>query len=241
MKVLIPASKFLSAATVSPATGIARHLLIALMFVVAVGLFPATAFSQGTPDGQTPAEETVCDGLEGAAFGLCNAYCEATDCGDGVNYASFKACASLQKNWIKKTGLEEFPCECEEGFVFNPDTGCECGHDLVVRILDFEPLGCPTGQGSCEYLMDVEVENLGSQDIVDPFDVMVELPGVGLGNSANFPGLPAGTTDQALDIPLGPGDNCFDPDCEIEAEVDPGNVIEECNEDNNTDFLVILG
>jgi hypothetical protein len=86
------------------------------MLVVAVSVFPATAFSQGTPNGRTPAEETVCDGLEGAAFGLCIAYCEATDCGDGVNYASFQACASLQKNWIKKTGLEEFPCNCTEGY-----------------------------------------------------------------------------------------------------------------------------
>lgn len=224
----------------SSALCLGRGLLIAAVTAVVFGLLPATAWSKG-PDGQTPSEESVCDALTGAAFGLCNAYCEATDCGDGVNYASFQACASLQRNWRKKTGLDEFPCDCAEGEVFDPETGCACGHDLVVRILDFRPLGCPEGQGSCTYEMDVEVENLGSTDIVDPFDVMVELPGVGLGDSVNFPGLGAGTTEQALSIPLGPGDNCFDPNCEIEAEADPGNVILECDESNNTDFLVLLG
>jgi len=219
-----------------------RPLALATLLAAAVGLSPAAAEAKGPPDGKTPSKEVVCDAFEGDEFGLCNAYCEATDCGDGVNYASFRACASLQKNWQKKTGLDEFPCDCEESEVFLPGAGCGCGQDLVVRIVDFRPLGCPEGQGSCTYEMDVEVENLGSLDIVDPFDVLVELPGVGLGNSVNFPaGLGAGATEQSLAIPLGPGDNCFDPDCDIEASVDPGNAIEECDETNNTDFLVIQG
>jgi len=226
---------------ISPASSVVSHGLFFSCFL-ALCLYSSAALAQGGPDGQPPSEETVCDGLHGAAFGLCNAYCEATDCGDGVNYASFKACASLQKNWKKKTGLDEFPCDCSEGDVFDPEVGCECGHDLVIRILDFELQGCPGGQGNCTYLMDVEVENLGSQDIVDPFNALVELPGVGLGDGVNFPaGLEAGATEQVLDIPLGPGDNCFDPNCEIMATVDPGNEIEECNEDNNSDFLEILG
>lgn len=224
----------------NPASPITSFAITALLGA-GLCLFAAPVFAQGTPDDDPPSVETVCDGLPGAAFGLCNAYCEATDCGDGVNYASMQACASLQKNWERRTGLTEFPCECEEGEVFDLESGCGCGHDLVVRILDFEPQGCPTGQGSCSYLMDIEVTNLGSEDVVDPFSVLVELPGVGLGNGANFPGLGAGASDQALDIPLGPGNNCFDPNCEITATVDPGNDIQECNEDNNTDFLEILG
>ena len=48
---------------------------------VAVGaVAAAVAFAMGTPDGQTPAQETMCDGLTGPAFGLCNAYCGAQDC-----------------------------------------------------------------------------------------------------------------------------------------------------------------
>ena len=218
-----------------------RHLAVAALLAAAVGLSPSAAEAKGPPDGKTPSKEDVCDALQGDEFGLCNAYCEATDCGDGVNYASFRACASLQKNWQKKTGLDQLPCECEESEVFLPDVGCGCGQDLVVRIVELRPPECPTAD-TCTHEMDIEVENLGSLDIVDAFDVLVELPGVGLGNSVDFPtGLAAGTIEQVLAIPLGPGANCFDPNCDIEASVDPGNVIEECDETNNTDFLVIDG
>jgi hypothetical protein len=211
------------------------------MLTIGAGLFPATAFSQGTADGQTPAGESVCDVLHGAEFGLCNAYCEATDCGDGVNYASWRACASLQENWRKRTGLDKLPCDCTDGTVFIPGEGCGCPFDLVVRILEFRPLGCPTGQGSCEYEIDVEVANLGSLDIVDPFDVFIELAGTG-GHTEGFPaGLPAGVSEQRLGITLGPWNNCFDPDCEIKATADVDDVVEECDESNNTDFLLIIG
>jgi len=57
-----------------------------LFSVLALGLlwsFAVTSDAQ-TPDETTPAEETVCDLYEGAAFGLCNAYCEAMDC-DGLD------------------------------------------------------------------------------------------------------------------------------------------------------------
>jgi len=242
MKPFATATPSCSDRVVTTCTALARKLSVTVLAVAAIGLAPAAAFAKGPPDGQTPSQESVCTGLKGAEYGLCNAYCEATDCGDGVNYASMHACASLQKNWQKKTGLDVFPCDCEEGQVFTADGGCECGHDLVVRIIDFSPGECPTGQGSCTYEMDIEVENLGTQDIVEPFDVLVELPGVGLGNSVNFPaGLGAGATEQSTAIPLGPGDNCFDPNCEVQATADPGNVIQECDEDNNVDFMTILG
>lgn len=212
------------------------------VLLLALSVVPSLALAKKTPDEKTPAEESVCDVVEGSAFGTCNAYCEATDCGDGVNYANWKACASLQKNWLKKTGLEQLPCDCEEGSVFLPDEGCGCGHDLVITILEFRSPGCPEGQGSCDHEVDIEVSNTGSLDVVDPFDVLVELPGVGLGNGETFPaGLGAGMTEQILNIPLGPGNNCFDPDCEVEATVDVDNAIEECDETNNRDFEIFLG
>lgn len=75
------------------------------------------------------------------------------------------------------------------------------------------------------------MENLGSHDIVDPFDVRVELMGISLDTVESFPaGLGAGVTEQRLDIFLGPGDNCFDPNCEILGTADVGTVIEECDE-----------
>ena len=46
------------------------------------------AMAQGTPDWMTPHQETVCDSETGAAFGLCNAYCEAMDCESASPQAS---------------------------------------------------------------------------------------------------------------------------------------------------------
>ncbi len=218
-----------------------RFLTVQMLLVLLIGMPAGSLLAQGTPDGETPATETVCDGLTGGEFGICNAYCEATDCGDGVNYANIKACESLAKNWVKKTGVRELPCDCDDGSVFIPGEGCGCGHDLTITITDFRPLGCPNGQGTCTYEMDVQIANQGTQDIVDPFSATVELMGVGLGTSESFSGLEAGAVEDWTNIPLGPGNNCFDPNCEIEAEVDVANEILECDELNNRDFMSILG
>lgn len=68
--------------------------------------FPATIAS--TPDGQTPAVEHVCDGYQGAAFGLCNAYCEAMDCDDDPN-ADQEACDKVEDKFQARTG-KDIPC-----------------------------------------------------------------------------------------------------------------------------------
>jgi hypothetical protein len=55
---------------------------LALVFVVALGIASTPALT-GTHDGQTPAEESICDGLEWATpglYGLCLGFCEAQDC-----------------------------------------------------------------------------------------------------------------------------------------------------------------
>lgn len=63
-----------------------------------------------TADGSTPAVETVCDSQVGAAFGLCNAYCEAMDC-DSLNpQASETACANVFGRFENITGNPP-PCE----------------------------------------------------------------------------------------------------------------------------------
>jgi hypothetical protein len=67
-----------------------------------------------TPDGDTPSEETVCDkaGFTGALWGLCNAYCEATDCDNQSVNAADSACSKLYDNFISKSGgKEQLPCE----------------------------------------------------------------------------------------------------------------------------------
>lgn len=74
-----------------------------------------------TPDGQTPAVETVCDSEVGAAFGLCNAYCEAMDCDSPFHQASDRACQSVRENFTERTG-RDVPCE----------TTCPCVGDLAI-------------------------------------------------------------------------------------------------------------
>lgn len=279
-----------------------RHLPATLVLAAGVSLVTAVAFAGRTPDGQTPAEETVCDGLSGAAFGLCNAYCEATDCGDGVNNANESACASLRKNWKKHTGLDELPCDCVEPFVFVPGEGCECppeqrdecaalggsfdpvtckcvlpcaasgapecggicpddpsvpelaclpdragcscqcvGPDLVVRVRETTGSGFCPGTADCCHEFDIEIENVGGVDVVDPFDVDVARCGFGVFVTLHRPGgLAAGAIEHGFAAFAENGDICFEPDCEITVTVDPDTVIEECDESNNTDSLVLV-
>jgi len=63
-----------------------------------------------TPDGQTPAMETVCDVESGAAFGLCNAYCEAMDCETANPAASATACGKV-RDQFKRIAGHDMPCE----------------------------------------------------------------------------------------------------------------------------------
>jgi hypothetical protein len=92
-------------------------LVVGLVAAFALALSPPPPVAEGqTPDGETPAEEDVCTaaGLTGAAWGLCNAYCEAMDC-DGDPQASPEACAKVKANFDKKTGGKiALPCELVE-------------------------------------------------------------------------------------------------------------------------------
>lgn len=142
-----------------------RHHLLPLLLTMAVlaalaALSAGTAYAQ-TPDGQTPAEEEVCNELSGAAFGLCNAYCEAMDCellddGDDSTWpsASEKACLKVKDNFIKITGDAELPCECPVG-----TEGCLCDETASVCEdgLSCDPVTntcvaddpCPVGTPGC--------------------------------------------------------------------------------------------
>jgi hypothetical protein len=83
-------------------------------------LLPAASLAK-TPDGVPPSQETVCSGLQGAAFGLCNAYCEAQDC----DVHPRPSCAHLLANFRRITGMPSFPCDvvCGDGAV---DPGEDC-------------------------------------------------------------------------------------------------------------------
>jgi hypothetical protein len=105
--------------------------------------------SLGTPDGVPPSGETVCNGLTGAAHGLCTSYCEAMDCDSNAPQASPKACAKVAENFTRITG-QGLPCDCPcvggfPGFaetLSGPLTGCfqigspGSGFDLVILQAD---------------------------------------------------------------------------------------------------------
>jgi hypothetical protein len=63
-----------------------------------------------TPDGVPPSLETVCDMEQGAAYGLCNAYCEAMDCESANPHASATACAKVGGKFHQITG-RDLPCD----------------------------------------------------------------------------------------------------------------------------------
>src|SRR5262245_6636164 len=88
-----------------------RLLLRALIPAIAVFLFRGSSGLAQTPDRGAPAEETVCDGQVGAAFGLCNAYCEAMDCDTDSPQASATACDAVFRGFEKLTGTPP-PCTC---------------------------------------------------------------------------------------------------------------------------------
>ena len=85
--------------------------LVMCLMVLSMILLYNPAFAR-TPDGQTPAQESVCDGQSGAAFGLCNAYCEAMDCDSSSPQASATACDKVRAGFVRVTGVD-IPCEAE--------------------------------------------------------------------------------------------------------------------------------
>ena len=83
--------------------------LVMCLMVVSIIFFYSPAVAQ-TPDGQTPAQEDVCAGQIGAAYGLCNAYCEAMDCDSAAQQASDMACEKVFDRFLNITGVV-LPCE----------------------------------------------------------------------------------------------------------------------------------
>ena len=89
-----------------------------LLMICLLATFAGAALAS-TPDGDPPSVETVCTdaGLSGAAWGLCNAFCEAMDCecyepGAPVGCipnASENACERVLGNYGRKTSVP-MPC-----------------------------------------------------------------------------------------------------------------------------------
>ena len=104
-----------------------------------------------TADGQTPAEETICDkaGYTGALWGLCNAYCEAMDCGSKATNASDAACERVLKNFISKSpggklppcGFTGDPCMVRCYSIYQKSMNiCEKEYDIGMANCEKDPL-----------------------------------------------------------------------------------------------------
>jgi hypothetical protein len=95
----------------------ARLILAFALLTICTG----AALAQ-TPDMLPPSRETICDLETGAAFGLCNAYCEAMDCESASPQASESACSKVQGKFQNITGRDvtcELPCPCTSIPQFN--------------------------------------------------------------------------------------------------------------------------
>ena len=86
-----------------------------------IGTITGAALAK-TPDGVPPSLETVCDAETGAAYGLCNAYCEAMDCDSPDPHASATACAKVGSKFQNVTGRAvpcDLSCPCTSIPAFN--------------------------------------------------------------------------------------------------------------------------
>ena len=97
--------------------------LIPILALLLMCTGAGAALAQGTPDWMTPHQETICDSETGAAFGLCNAYCEAMDCDSANPQASATACTKVRDKFTNITGR---PLPCETCPPPPPGTPCPC-------------------------------------------------------------------------------------------------------------------
>lgn len=148
--------------------------------IIAAGaiLLSGTIYAK-TPDGETPANESVCDLESGAAYGLCVSYCEAMDCDNEQASSSETACLSVRDKFVQLVG-RDLPCEAVECPCFNafqigtffpqitndptPDYGIEEGefHCVIGACNDCIGLIIPTADpfgNTCSVSTSAEWEN----------------------------------------------------------------------------------
>lgn len=114
--------------------------------LIVVGYVAVSVAQARTSVRDTPAKESVCDGLKAdgvtdGLYGLCVAYCEAKDCDlDGIeDLRGAKACERILENynWLKLPGDPGLPCR----------TQCPCAGrtvDQVAWSADFTTAVCVT-------------------------------------------------------------------------------------------------
>ena len=117
----------------------ARNVLILALLVLGFGIIVAD-----TPDGDTPAEETVCDpllepGITPGLYGLCVAYCEAHDADDvsDVEAACNPSDDRILDNYNRKKTDMDPPMPCRQ-----LDCPCWNFEDITLLTIDDPGTGC---------------------------------------------------------------------------------------------------
>jgi len=112
-----------------------------------------TAFAEGTPDGETPANEGVCDDLMFATpglYGLCVAFCEAQDCEPDFSLDDpFEQCTpsspKVLKAYDRRKGEDDPEMPCVQ------QTGCPCWSPEELAALPF-PGEIEGGRPVCDHV-----------------------------------------------------------------------------------------
>ena len=136
-----------------------RTRYLAALFTTTLLLLGLSIGSQAqTPDGPTPAAEDICTkwGFSGNVNGLCNAYCEAMDCGSANSQASDQACDRVFDKIIVALGDTPFPT-CQDVDEDSVPDGFDTCHEIPnpdQEDADGDGLGdaCDTDLCPCEGL-----------------------------------------------------------------------------------------
>ena len=129
-------------------------VFVLFAFALLTALAPSPALAQ-TPDGDPPAVEEVCAEEAGAAFGLCNAYCEAMDCELGFEEAPYpdaseNACLKVEARYLQITGRVLYALQCGTAACPPGTEGCTCGEEYFCEgelVCDEDAGICTTGGG----------------------------------------------------------------------------------------------
>ena len=109
--------------------------------------------------------------------------------------------------------------------LINPPTAVVCFGDV--------------GAIQCNATVEFEITNPSTVGVAGNFDVLIEADQVP-DKTITVAGLAAGETKTFTET-LGPGGNCYDPDCTVKVTADSGNAVAESDETNNSDTRTDLG
>lgn len=130
------------------------------VLILILSVYSANAVAK-TPDGTTPAEETVCDplrveGITKGLYGLCVAFCEARDVTsenipiteeDYERLIDSMPSDRILENYNKKKSENDPPMPCVK--IEEPDNGCPCFSNEELASIDGVSCQIPLAQFSC--------------------------------------------------------------------------------------------